>query len=57
MSIEEVSVLFDTGRKGDPDAAARQLHLGASEKERALAEDIDDPEKEAQTATVKRIEK
>jgi hypothetical protein len=25
MSIEEVSVLFDTGRKGDPTAAALQL--------------------------------
>jgi hypothetical protein len=32
MSIEEVSVLFDTGRKGDPTAAALQFKHDKSEK-------------------------
>jgi hypothetical protein len=32
MSIEEVSILFDTGRKGDPTAAALQLKHDKSGK-------------------------
>lgn len=44
MTIEEVSVLFDTGRKGDAQAAARQFNTGKDGKEDALTYDLDDHE-------------
>lgn len=47
MTIEAVSVLFDTGRKGDALAASRQFGNGAGEKEMELADHdhVDDAEK------------
>lgn len=45
MTIEEVSVLFDTGRKGDAQAAALTLHQG---KDHELTEHIDDNDVERQ---------
>lgn len=33
MSIEEVSILFDTGRKGDAEAAVLHLHGKNTEDE------------------------
>jgi hypothetical protein len=52
MTIEEVSVLFDTGRKGDAAAATRKFHN--STKMDDMLEEVDDPEKEG---TVQRVEK
>lgn len=52
MTIEEVSVLFDTGRKGDAAAATRKFHN--STKLDDMLEEVDDPEKEG---TVQRVEK
>lgn len=46
MTIEAVSVLFDTGRKGDALAASRQFGRGAGEKEAAMAEEEEDAEKQ-----------
>lgn len=57
MSIEEVSVLFDTGRKGDINAATSQFHGGKSDKELAIMGDEDGLEKDAETATVSRVER
>lgn len=54
MTIEEVSVLFDTGRKGDASAAARKLGHSEGEKEQELVNEIDDAEKGPQTSTVSR---
>jgi hypothetical protein len=54
MTIEEVSVLFDTGRKGDASAAARKLGQGEGEKELELVHEIDDAEKGPETNTVSR---
>lgn len=51
MTIEEVSVLFDTGRKGDAQAAARKLGQGDI-KEQALADNIEDADKAPQTKTI-----
>jgi hypothetical protein len=45
MTTEAVSVLFDTGRKGDALAASRQFGGGAAEKELELADHIDDADK------------
>lgn len=45
MTIEAVSVLFDTGRKGDALAASRQFGGGATEKEMELADHVDDADK------------
>lgn len=45
MTIEEVSVLFDTGRKGDAQAAALTLHQG---KDLELTEGFDEDEAERQ---------
>lgn len=47
MTIEEVSVLFDTGRKGDAAAAAAKLEAdGKMRKEEGLAGDeFEDAEK------------
>jgi len=45
MTIEEVSVLFDTGRKGDAQAAALTLHQG---KDLELTEELNDDEAERQ---------
>lgn len=45
MTIEEVSVLFDTGRKGDAHAAALTLSHG---KDMELTEGFDDDEAERQ---------
>lgn len=52
MTIEEVSVLFDTGRKGDAAAATRKFHN--STKLDDMLEEVDDPEKEG---TVQRVER
>lgn len=48
MTIEEVSVLFDTGRKGDAQAAANKFDHGKG-KEEGLIDDIDDNEKQLHT--------
>ena len=56
MTIEEVSVLFDTGRKGDAQAAARQLDNGRRTKEEGMVEDIDDAEKQPATKVVSHAE-
>lgn len=40
MTIEEVSVLFDTGRRGDANAAVSRL--GHSEQKKELSVDWDD---------------
>lgn len=48
MTIEEVSVLFDTGRKGDAQAAARKLGHGDA-KEQAMADNIEDADKAPQS--------
>lgn len=45
MTIEEVSILFDTGRKGDAQAAALTLTRG---KDVELAECFDEDEAERQ---------
>jgi hypothetical protein len=52
MTIEEVSVLFDTGRKGDAAAATRKFQN--STKLDDMLEEVDDPEKEG---TVQRVER
>ncbi|KAM0227102.1 hypothetical protein ACHAPO_011833 [Fusarium lateritium] len=52
MTIEEVSVLFDTGRKGDAAAATRKFH--GKTKMDEMHNDDDDVEKEP---TVSKIEK
>ncbi|KAI1344255.1 general substrate transporter [Xylariaceae sp. FL0016] len=44
MTIEEISVLFDTGRKGDAEAATRRLDNRGTDK--ALGDDFDDDEKQ-----------
>lgn len=55
MTIEEVSVLFDTGRKGDAAAAARKFNNDKSEKEREMLGDDDDVEKEPTISKIERI--
>lgn len=59
MSIEEVSVLFDTGRKGDAKAAA--LHFshgkdGVDEEQTSVAEDNNDIEKQPKSKTFTHVE-
>lgn len=47
MTIEQIGVLFDTGRKGDADAAAAALDHGPSDKAEAMAlEDNEEAEKQ-----------
>jgi len=53
MTIEEVSVLFDTGRKGDAAAATSKFHNNQSKMDDMLDEG-DDADKEP---TVSRIER
>lgn len=53
MTIEEVSVLFDTGRKGDAAAATSKFHNNQSKLDDML-DDGDDANKEP---TVSRIER
>lgn len=53
MTIEEVSVLFDTGRKGDAAAAASKFHNSQSKMDDML-DDGDDADKEP---TVSRVER
>lgn len=54
MTIEEVSVIFDTGRKGDAQAVAR--HFDQRKGEIELADDIDDAEKQAHAKIVSHVE-
>lgn len=49
MTIEQIGVLFDTGRKGDADAAAAALDTGVAGKEAAMREDVDQAEKQPHT--------
>lgn len=53
MTIEEVSVLFDTGRKGDAAAATSKFHNNQSKMDDML-DDGDDADKEP---TVSRVER
>lgn len=54
MTIEEVSVLFDTGRKGDAQAVA--LHFDKGKGEIELNESIGDAEKQAHAKVVSHVE-
>lgn len=46
MTIEEVSMLFDTGRKGDAAAAAAKLEMeGKTGKDGVMRDEDDDVEK------------
>lgn len=57
MTIEEVSVIFDTGRKGDAQAAALHFDHGKERKELELITDaVDDAEKNPKAKTVSHIE-
>ena len=61
MTIEEVSVLFDTGRKGDAEAAARHFEHGKvvateDEEKDIAAEQIDNVSKEAHPKVSSRVE-
>jgi hypothetical protein len=55
MTIEEVSVLFDTGRKGDAQAAALTLHQG---KDYELTGNVDnnDAERQVKETVVEHVE-
>lgn len=55
MIIEEVSVLFDTGRKGDAAAATRKFHNDKQEKEREILGHDDDVGKGPTLSKVERI--
>ena len=57
MTIEEVSVLFDTGRKGDAEAAARSFEHSKGIQERTSSTpDLGDAEKQAQAKVVSHVE-
>lgn len=53
MTIEEVSVLFDTGRKGDAAAAAQQFHT--NNKLDDMLENDDDGAKGPSVSRVERV--
>lgn len=50
MTIEEVSVLFDTGRKGDAQAATLTLSHGARAKDIEMTDDLGDGDKTGREA-------
>jgi hypothetical protein len=54
MTIEEVSVLFDTGRKGDAAAAAQKFHDN-KKLDDMLEHDEDDGTKEPNVSRVERV--
>jgi hypothetical protein len=57
MTIEEVSVLFDTGRKGDAAAAARHLENDKLDNDRSLSTaEVDDLEKYPKAKVVSHVE-
>jgi hypothetical protein len=56
MTIEEVSVLFDTGRKGDAAAAARHLENDKLGERTLSTADIEDLEKQPKTKVVSHVE-
>ena len=55
MTIEEVSVLFDTGRKGDAAAATRQFHNNDRKLDDMLENDDDDDNKAPNVSRVERV--
>ena len=57
MTIEEVSVLFDTGRKGDAKAAAATLGHTGNTKEEGLVEDMEDAEKQPNAHVTSHVER
>lgn len=46
MTMEQIGLLFDTGRKGDADAAAAAFDGGPVGKEAAMLDGVDDDEKQ-----------
>ena len=59
MTIEEVSVIFDTGRKGDAQAAAHHFDHGKQEKMLELTSssaDGTDGEKQSQAGVATHVE-
>jgi len=57
MTIEEVSVIFDTGRKGDAEAAALHFAHGKEGKELTPIEtEVDDSERNPKAKNVSHIE-
>ena len=55
MTIEAVSVLFDTGRKGDALAASRQFGHGKGDKDDGMDENDDDAVKQPNSKVVSHI--
>lgn len=55
MTIEEVSVLFDTGRKGDAAAATRQFHNSDRKLDDMLEHDEEEDNKAPSVSRVERV--